>query len=155
MSRLELLIPPPVILLLAMGLAYLLSGQSWQELFIDVSFDNIFWPLLFISAGATVAISGVLEFIKFKTTVDPLHPNKSKTIVQSGVYAFTRNPMYLGMLLVLLGWADFLDSLNAFSGAVFFFLYIDRFQIRPEEAILSANFGEEYLNYLRQVRRWL
>ena len=155
MSRLELLIPPPVILLLSMGLAYLLAGQNWQSLFTNVSFDNVFWPLLFISVGITVAISGVLEFIKFKTTVDPLHPGKSKTIVQSGVYAFTRNPMYLGMLLVLLGWADFLDSLNAFAGAVFFFLYIDRFQIRPEETILSANFGEAYLNYLSEVRRWL
>lgn len=155
MSRLELLIPPPVILLFSMGGAYLLCGQSWRSLFIEVSFDNVFWPLLFISAGATVAISGVLEFVKSKTTVDPLHPGKSKIIVQSGVYAFTRNPMYLGMLLVLLGWADFLDSLNAFAGAVFFFVYIDRFQIQPEERILSDKFGDEYLAYLNQVRRWL
>jgi len=155
MSRLELLIPPPVIMLLSAGIAYLLSGQSWDSLQQNMTMENLVWSMLFVIAGVASAVAGVLEFHKFHTTIDPMHPKRSKTIVQTGIFAFTRNPMYLGMVLVLLGWGDFLDSLVAFSGAVFFFIYIERFQIRPEEAVLSAKFGTEYDNYLLSVRRWL
>ena len=100
-------------------------------------------------------VSGVNEFARHKTTINPLDPNQSSLVVSSGVFRFTRNPMYLGMLLILLAWADYLDNFMAFGGALFFILYITRFQIQPEERILLSNFSQEYQNYLNSVRRWL
>jgi protein-S-isoprenylcysteine O-methyltransferase Ste14 len=75
--------------------------------------------------------------------------------VCSGAYRFTRNPMYLGLLLVLFGWAAALSSALTLAGPVIFAEYISRFQIKPEERALAALFGSQYEQYKRRVRRWL
>jgi hypothetical protein len=90
-----------------------------------------------------------------KTTINPFKPQNSTALVTSGVYRFTRNPMYLGLTLIVLGWATFLCSVWALAGPVLFVLYISRFQIEPEERILSAKFGAAYSDYVSRVRRWL
>jgi protein-S-isoprenylcysteine O-methyltransferase Ste14 len=105
--------------------------------------------------GAAVAIAGVLSFRRAKTTVNPLKPQTSATLVSTGVYSFTRNPMYLGMVLVLLAWAVYLSSTWSLVGPAFFASYITRFQIVPEERVLDGLFGAPFAEYRKRVRRWL
>lgn len=106
-------------------------------------------------AGAAVSLSGAMAFRRMKTTVNPFRPERASSLVTSGVYRMTRNPMYVGLLLVLVGWAVLLANLWSALGPVVFVAYITRFQIKPEERALSSLFGEEYASYKSRVRRWL
>jgi protein-S-isoprenylcysteine O-methyltransferase Ste14 len=106
-------------------------------------------------AGGAAALAGDREFKRARTTINPFKPENSTALVTSGIYRFTRNPMYVGLTLVLLGWAAFLCSVWAFLGPVIFVFYINRFQIAPEELALSAKFGPAYTEYTARVRRWL
>jgi protein-S-isoprenylcysteine O-methyltransferase Ste14 len=105
--------------------------------------------------GVVVALSGVLSFRRARTTVNPLKPETSAALVSTGVYSFTRNPMYLGMVLVLFAWAVYLSSILSLAGPAFFALYITRFQIVPEERVLGGLFGPSFVEYKKRVRRWL
>ena len=84
-----------------------------------------------------------------------MKPQAASSLVVAGVYKITRNPMYLGLSLVLVGWAVFLWSAWALLGPVVFVAYISRFQIAPEERVLASLFGSEYSAYKTKVRRWL
>lgn len=84
-----------------------------------------------------------------------MHPDKASALVITGVFRVTRNPMYLGLLLFLIGWAILLAHPVAALVVPAFVAYIDRFQIRPEEAALTDRFGARYKEYARTVRRWL
>lgn len=106
-------------------------------------------------AGIGSSVAGKIQFGRAGTTVNPLTPDRASALVTSGIYRHTRNPMYIGFLLVLLGWAVYLGSFWALAGPVAFVLYMSRFQIMPEERALSALFGEEYRAYCARVRRWL
>lgn len=79
----------------------------------------------------------------------------ASSLVTNGVYRFTRNPMYVGLLLALSGWAAFLSSPSALVYLVAFVLYMNRFQIEPEERVLASRFGADYAAYRTRVRRWL
>lgn len=105
--------------------------------------------------GVAVAIGGVLSFRRAKTTVNPLKPETSAALVSTGMYSFSRNPMYLGMALVLFAWAAYLSSVWSLVGPVFFVWFITRFQIFPEERVLDALFGAPFADYKKRVRRWL
>jgi protein-S-isoprenylcysteine O-methyltransferase Ste14 len=105
--------------------------------------------------GIAAAAAGVLAFRRARTTVNPLDLEKSTAVVSTGIYRFSRNPMYLGMLLVLVAWAVFLANPVTLAGPSLFVLYVNRFQIRPEERALMQRFGEPYRVYLGRVRRWL
>lgn len=156
MKALELKCPPPLIMTVSALLAWLVSQRPLsflQQQLADV--ESLMWPSVFFLAGTGLALAGVKEFHQYQTSVNPLDPNQASRLVKTGVFQFTRNPMYLGMLVVLLGWADLLDNLLAFSGALLFFLYISVFQIKPEEQVMVEKFSDEYLDYCRQVRRWL
>ncbi|OUR66375.1 hypothetical protein A9Q73_07285 [Bermanella sp. 47_1433_sub80_T6] len=159
MHTLELKIPPPLVMVVSGLLAFFISGRSGTFLMEQVNsgdfVGNVLWPLIFLALGIAIAVSGVREFARHNTTINPLNPNQSSSVVNSGIFRLSRNPMYLGMLLVLIAWADYLDNLLGFSGAVIFMLYITRFQILPEERILLDNFGEDFQTYLNSVRRWL
>jgi len=106
-------------------------------------------------AGFTVALLGVASFRRAKTTVNPLQPGAASTLVVSGIYRMTRNPMYLGLLLVLAGWALFLANALAFAFPVAYIPLMNHLQIRPEEDALAAKFGPEFTAYQSKVRRWL
>jgi protein-S-isoprenylcysteine O-methyltransferase Ste14 len=108
-----------------------------------------------IAIGVAVAIGGVMSFRRAKTTVNPLKPETSAVLVSTGVYSFTRNPMYLGMVLALFAWAVYLSSMWSLIGPVLFGLYITRFQIVPEERVLDRLFGAPFAEYKKRVRRWL
>jgi protein-S-isoprenylcysteine O-methyltransferase Ste14 len=111
--------------------------------------------LTLAAAGLGFDLAGLFYFVRARTTINPLKPASTSSLVSSGVYRFTRNPMYLGMLLVLLAWAAFLSSVAALLVAPLFVLYINRFQIIPEERILASKFGAEFAAYKKKVRRWL
>jgi len=156
MKYLELKCPPPIVMFFSGMLAWFIAQRDIEFLQQQIKeVDAVLWPLLFIIIGILLAVAGVKEFKQHKTTISPLDPTKSSSLVASGVYQFTRNPMYLGMLLVLLGWADLLDTILAFSGAVAFFIYISFFQIKPEEDIMKKKFGQNFIQYCEKVRRWL
>lgn len=156
MKFLELKCPPPIAMFVAAMVALLASQRNGIFLQQQAHIvDNLVWPLVFLIAGIAMALAGVKEFSHYKTTVNPLHPEKSTSLVVTGIFQITRNPMYLGMLVVLLGWADFLDSIVAFIGPLIFFSYITFFQIQPEEKIMKEQFGDDFVQYCASVRRWL
>jgi protein-S-isoprenylcysteine O-methyltransferase Ste14 len=110
---------------------------------------------LLITLGVGSAVAGLVSFRLARTTMSPLHPERSSRLVRSGIYRLTRNPMYLGWLLVVLAWGVFLQSTWALLGPVLFFLWINYLQIVPEERFLQQLFGESYAQYRHQVRRWI
>ena len=153
MSFLELRIPPPAVgLLVAAGM--LAVARLPPSMAIPWLVRLLIAAALFV-AGIAVALGGVVSFRRTRTTVNPLKPDTTTALVVTGVYSFTRNPMYLGMVLVLIAWAVFLASPWTLAGPAVFALYITRFQIVPEERVLLELFGESFADYGRQVRRWL
>jgi protein-S-isoprenylcysteine O-methyltransferase Ste14 len=104
--------------------------------------------------GIVIAGLGEVAFHKAKTTSNPLKPQTASSLVTSGVYRFTRNPMYAGVAAWLLGWAAFLAVPWAFLGPILFIAFITRFQIIPEERALKARFGSDYAEYQQRVGRW-
>jgi protein-S-isoprenylcysteine O-methyltransferase Ste14 len=108
-----------------------------------------------VAIGQSISISGMVSFRRAKTTVNPMKPSAASSLVTNGVYGFTRNPMYLGLSITLMGWAVFLSNPLALLAVPLFVLYINRFQINPEERVLSALFGAEYAAYKEKVGRWL
>jgi protein-S-isoprenylcysteine O-methyltransferase Ste14 len=108
-----------------------------------------------VVAGAVIGVLGIASFIRAKTTINPMKPDLSSSLVVSGIYRFTRNPMYLAFLLGLLGWAIFLSNALAFFLLPAFIVYMNRFQIEPEEKALARLFGEQFVAYRSRVRRWL
>ncbi len=153
MNALELRIPPLALVLLTavlMGLlAWAAPSLAWH------------WPyrsvvaLTLVLAGSSVAVLGVAAFRQARTTVNPTKPQAASSLVHSGIYRVSRNPMYLGFLIVLLALAVFLSNLLSLVLVPLFVVYMNRFQIGPEERALQALFGQEFTAYSRKVRRWL
>jgi protein-S-isoprenylcysteine O-methyltransferase Ste14 len=106
-------------------------------------------------SGGIVAAAGVVTFRRHQTTVNPFHPATASTLVETGIYRRTRNPMYVGVTLILLGYAAFLAHPMALLLVALFPAYIHIFQIAPEERALDGLFGEAYARYKERVPRWL
>ena len=96
-----------------------------------------------------------MAFRRHKTTVNPFTPAKSSSLVATGIYRYSRNPMYLGLFLALLGWGAYLGNWASALLLPAFVAYMNRFQIHPEERVLTESFGPQFLAYARSVRRWL
>ena len=153
MNQLELKIPPVALLLI---IALMMWGIA--DLFTSFSFSVFVSPfvaLLIAFSGVMFALLGVYQFRKQGTTVDPRIPEKSASLVTSGIYQFSRNPMYVGMLLILVGWGIYLGNIASFIMLPVFILYMNRFQIMPEETFMAEKFGSAYQQYQKSVRRWL
>ena len=153
MRALELKIPPPVVALIA-GVAMWFVARHGVSLDVPLAARVGAFAIIALAGGA-IALAGDLAFKRAKTTINPLKPGKSTTLVTTGIYRRTRNPMYAGMALILVGWAAFLCSIGTLFGPVAFVLYINRFQIVPEERALSSKFGRAYTAYASRVGRWL
>ena len=106
-------------------------------------------------SGALVCALGIIEFNRAKTTVNPTRPESASSLVRTGIYRRTRNPMYLGRAVQLLGWAAFLANPLAFLLVPLYLVYVNRFQVVAEESALLARFGPEYAAYQGEVPRWL
>ena len=105
--------------------------------------------------GVSCDLGGLISFRIGKTTVNPLRPETSSKLIITGIYKITRNPMYLGMAIILTGWAVYLSNLILLVWVGVFIAYITRFQIQPEERALDKLFGEEFASYKQSARRWL
>lgn len=153
MSRFELKVPPVLLFFLV---AFLMWVTTIFLPGIEVAPGPRFVLLvIFVSAGGIIAGAGVRAFNKSATTVNPMTPEMSSSLVTSGIYQHTRNPMYVGLLFALIGWGFFLSSPYSLLLCIGFILYMNRFQIRREEAVLDTIFGPDYRTYKTRVRRWL
>lgn len=152
MAALELKVPPPLIAaLVALGL-YAGARISPDGLILTIPF---FWIGLVLATAMLVGASAVLHFFRAGTTAHPHCPEKTRVLVARGIYRVSRNPMYLALLLILIAWSLHLGWLFSPLGWGLFVVCITRFQIRPEERVLTRLFGDEYRDYCQRVRRWL
>lgn len=153
MHALELKIPPAVLGAVVVFLMWVAS--RWGEAF-DVAIPGrVSIAACLALLGAVIAISGIISFRRARTTVNPTTPGAASSLVVSGIYRFTRNPMYLGFASVLLAVAVFLSNALAVLLIPMFVAYLNRFQICPEERALGSRFPEEFAAYKARVRRWL
>jgi protein-S-isoprenylcysteine O-methyltransferase Ste14 len=174
MAGLELKVPPPLV---ALACGILMKGIAlWAAGDASAGTDPAAmplpssgpaadalggWPLLRLAAiglalaGLAIAGAGALSFRRARTTVNPLKPADTTALVTSGTFALTRNPMYLGMALLLAGWAAWLGTPWALAGMALFVAWITRFQIVPEERVLARLFGADFEAYRLRVRRWI
>jgi protein-S-isoprenylcysteine O-methyltransferase Ste14 len=154
MSALELKVPPPAVALAIAGLMW--GVERCATAFAVEAPEHSLISALIAAVGLALSISGVVTFRRAKTTVNPTTPSASSSLVDWGVYKMTRNPMYLGLLFILIGWAVFLsNALAALLLLPTYVLYINQFQIVPEERALTSLFGRDYIAYQSRVRRWL
>ena len=153
MQALELRIPPPVVALLVAAAMWGIALATPSAAIPALARVVMAVALALVGIGTT--ISGVIAFRRARTTVNPLQPETTTTLVTSGVYRFTRNPMYVGLAVVLVAWGVFVSPILALPGPLVFIFYMTRFQIVPEERSLSAKFGTDYSTYQAKVRRWL
>ena len=153
MKSLELKIPPALLVVIFVAFMWLLDwllpmfkqNWAWHE-----------WAARGVFMIALVCIiSGIISFKLARTTVNPTQPEKATAVVSTGIYRFSRNPMYLGFVLLLLAFVVKLANPITLLLVPVFIVYMNRFQILPEERALSELFGETYQHYLQQVRRWI
>lgn len=153
MRALELRIPPPIVAL-AIGTA--MWGISLVVPPIaPPSSLRMAIAIIVAIVGIGIDVVGAVSFLRARTTVNPMKPAATSSLVTSGIYRYTRNPMYVGQAVVLLAWTIWIASIPALLGLPAFILYLDRFQIAPEERALARTFGEAYAAYRARVRRWL
>lgn len=156
MAALELKIPPAILLLIALFgvyfspniLPFVPSAHAFPELRATIA-----WSISI--TGVLVAIAGVVTFKMAKTTTNPILIGNASSLVTHGIYRFTRNPMYLGMLLIII---SFIVKTGHVAGIVFalaFLAYMTRFQIKPEEQMLTKIFKEQYRDYIKRTRTWV
>ena len=148
----ELRLPPPLLLLITLGCMYGLDKYWPIHIF---SFPAQAWVVsAFCLLGTFLGLAAVWSFSKACTTIDPRFPNKTSKLVTSGIYRYSRNPMYLGLLCFLCAAVVYLSSLSPLLMVGLFVFYMNHFQIAPEEAVLQAMFGEQFDQYCHKVRRW-
>jgi protein-S-isoprenylcysteine O-methyltransferase Ste14 len=152
MTYLQLRIPPvALVLIFALAMAAIANVVP-AAVHVPARLEVAFGIAL---VGALVALTGVIAFRRHKTTVNPLKPEQSSSLVATGIYRVTRNPMYLGFLLTLIGWSVFLSNWVSALLLPAFIAYMNWFQIKPEEQALSKIFGLQFDAYCKTVRRWL
>lgn len=150
---LRLKVPPAVLLVVAMIL--IAGGRGFLPEIAIASMVRCLMGAALIAAGIGLAVSGVWAFRCMKTTLSPTQPHKASALVQNGIYRRTRNPMYSGLSLALLGWSLLWNNWSGLIWVPLFTLYLTQFQIKPEEEALSEKWGQPYAVYCQRVRRWI
>jgi protein-S-isoprenylcysteine O-methyltransferase Ste14 len=153
MKALESKVPPPIVAFLAAAMMWgIAKAAPAIEIGAGLRFALV---AILATTGGIFAFSGFYAFGRAKTTTNPITIEKASALVTTGIYRTTRNPMYLGLLMLLLAFTAYLAVPWALLGPLAFALFITRFQIIPEERVLAAKFGDAYRAYQAQVRRWL
>ena len=144
-------IPPPIVTFIC-GIAIYFSKSFFNKFF---NYSNNTISLFLLILGLVVFISAVKSFRVHKTTVNPLEPRKASSLVTSGIFKFSRNPMYLGMLIVLLSISFKFNLFGGMITSLFFYIFITKFQIIPEEEAMNELFGNQFIDYVKKTRRWI
>jgi protein-S-isoprenylcysteine O-methyltransferase Ste14 len=153
MRWLELRVPPVVVLAVA-AVAIWGLRRLFPEMGLFIPARRILYGA-FLGAGILVGAAGVIAFRRARTTVNPLRPDAASTLVTGGIYRFSRNPMYLGLALVLAALVVFFSNPLGVAPVVAYIAWMNAFQIAPEERALRARFGADFDEYCARVRRWL
>ena len=149
--RLRNRIPPPIVTLIFALLSFWLANYLPKLAF---NYQGL-TSLLMILIGLTIIVIGVKTFNNSDTTINPLNPSEASHLVTEGVFSYTRNPMYLGMVIILLGVSIYNGVYIGIIILPCFIFYITEFQIKPEEEAMEEIFPGDYTDYLKRVRRWL
>ena len=144
-------IPPPILVLILV-VSNFLSSKKIDVVHIP---HQTLVSILILLIGILILTIPVTKFIKYKTTIDPIEFKKVNKLVTSGIYKYSRNPMYLGLLLIVISSSILYLNIFSVSTPIFFYYWINRFQIQREEIFLTEKFGKEYLSYKTKTRRWI
>ena len=150
---LELRVPPPLVALAFGALVWMLAPLFPVAL--ALPFDTLWLALMVAFVGICCDLSALFVFYRARTTVNPMSLDGTRVLVRGGIYHFSRNPMYLGLACLLCGWILYLGQWLLLVLMWGFVGYINRFQILPEERVLSARFGEDWDRWCSQVPRWI
>ena len=144
-------IPPPLV---ALTFGFLINYTKNFFPKIEIS-NDLFISSFMIIIGLIIMLSAIILFKKYQTTITPLNPSNATKLITDGIYKYSRNPMYLGLLLVLFGISIVLNPIGGLSLIPLFILYLNLFQIIPEENAMVDLFKDEFLEYKENVRRWI
>jgi len=144
-------IPPPIVTLIFAALIYFSSEWSPSIVFRGQNLISLF----LMTVGLIVLLIAISAFIKLKTTINPLKPEAASSLVTTGIFRISRNPMYLGMLLLIISLWIKTGAVLGFILVAGFIAYLNYFQIFPEEQAMKGLFSGKYEVYCQQVRRWL
>ena len=144
-------IPPPILVLILVISNYFSSKKIDLIHFPNQDLISIITLLI----GVLILINPILKFIKSKTTIDPIKFKKVNKLIISGIYKYSRNPMYLGLLMIVISTSIFFLNIFSITTPLLFYCWINRFQIIREESFLTEKFGEEYISYKIKTRRWI
>ena len=149
----RLIIPPSVQLIISAILMWIISlyADSFRFIF---KYNNEL-TLFCLILGGTIIVFGIGAFREAETTITLLHPYKASSLVTMGIYQYTRNLMYFGLLLILFSIAIYLQNLASIFVLPIYIWFISKYQIIPEEEALHKLFGQDYINYQDRVRRWI
>lgn len=154
LSQLELKLPPLVVVVTCAGVMYWCAQAIQHEMVLTTSIR----AALGVAAGVIAVVilsAALLAFRRHQTTMNPLDPEQTANVVMSGIYGYTRNPMYVSMFMALVGWGLFLGQLSVVVGLILYVVAITRLQIVPEERILTDKFGEPFAQYRETTSRWI
>ena len=144
-------IPPPILILILVISNYFSSKKI--DLIHLPNQDLI--SIIILLIGILILINPIFKFIKSKTTIDPIKFKKVNKLITSGIYKYSRNPMYLGLLMIVISTSIFFLNIFSITTPFLFYCWINRFQIKREEIFLTEKFGEEYMSYKIKTRRWI
>ena len=144
-------IPPPILVLILVSFNYFSSKKI--DLF-NLPYQNLI-SILILLIGMLILINPIFKFIKSKTTIDPIKFKKVNKLITTGIYKYSRNPMYLGLLMIVTSTSLFYLNIFSITTPILFYFWINRFQIKREEIFLTEKFGKEYSLYKAKTRRWL
>ena len=150
-SKKKLKIPPPILVIILITSIYFSSDKL--DL-ISIPYRTSF-SIVILSIGILVIINPVVKFIKSKTTVNPVEFKNVEKLVTSGIYKYSRNPMYLGMIMIIISTTVYYLNFYSLLTPFIFYFWINRFQIKREEVFLEEKFGQEYLSYKTKTRSWI
>ena len=144
-------IPPPLIVLILVFSNFL----STKKIDVIQIPNQTVFSIIILLIGILILIIPVSKFIKSKTTIDPIKFKKVNNLVTSGIYKYSRNPMYLGLLMIVISSSVLYLNIYSIATPFFFYYLMNRFQIKREEVFLTKKFGKEYLFYKARTRRWI
>lgn len=156
MKKLHIYLPIPVVFFIALFLIYWFSPQKFSPINLNFSKLSLMEINLYliVFVGLVFYLGGLLTMAINRTSLLPTHPHTAKKIVDTGVYKFSRNPIYLGEAILLFAWLIYLKSFWGVFILIAFVLYTSKFQIKVEEKALEEKFGTIYTDYCKRVRRW-